>query len=48
MLTRCQVVQLVLIQDEFVSTMKREEEGQAEDVLLLKLVSLSGVTNSVE
>lgn len=42
------MAQLVLIQDEFVSTMKREEEGQAEDVLLLKSVSLSGVTNSVE
>lgn len=42
------MVQLVLIQDEFVSTMKHEEEGQAEDVLLLKSVSLSGVTNSVE
>lgn len=38
------MVQLLLIQVEFVSRMKREEE----DVLLLKSVSLSGVTNSVE
>lgn len=41
MLTGCRVVQLVLIQDEFVSTTKREEEGPAEDVLLLKSVSQS-------